>query len=52
MTSAVTSCVLEWDSTFLGFPVARITDAVASDSDVATALEDQRARGIALVYWA
>ena len=52
MARAVSSCLLEWDSRFLGLPVGRITDAVVSDSDLATALEDQRARGIALVYWA
>jgi len=44
--------VLEWDSKFFGFGVARITEPHVLDSDLSRILEELSEKNIRLVYWA
>ena len=44
--------LLEWDSNFFGFPVARILGPKISADALLKAVLDLKSRGIALIYWA
>jgi dTDP-4-amino-4,6-dideoxy-D-galactose acyltransferase len=43
--------LLDWDSAFFGFPVARISPDVTADAALPAALQALRARGVRLAYW-
>jgi len=43
--------LLEWDSTFFGFPVAKIMPARLSEERLAAILDELKAKGTKLVYW-
>jgi len=41
----------DWDSEFFGFPVARITQAFLSESELKCCLDEMSEQGVKLVYW-
>lgn len=43
--------LLEWDTSFFGFPIAKIQNPHAEEKELREAVAEMRSRGIPLAYW-